>query len=376
MSGRHDRANADARVRAGGSGVPADGTYRHGEGRRGTDHDTAGHDGAGPDSAGQEGAGRHGVSGAGAGDGLGMTDRSGAGEPRGSDRDLSPATDGPTVPMDAVARRTPTGWRVGDEEVPDLTSAMVLADLLAAELSAEEQADLDAAAAAAPPPPPREAAARNTGQLGGVSTPRPPADRTSPSGAGRRAWPGSAPWGTPGGGDPVRPGRRRPASRSRAAEGDGRAAGTRADRQGPGGAGHRGTGRTAPDPAPAGLRAAQVSLPGSRAEDHGDGQPGDCQRDQPAAPPAGGTGQAADAAPASPAQPWRGLTGPAPGNRPRGRQPNCLLAAVMDIPEDPSRGARIWAGRLRTSNMSRIGLSPDRHFEGECETYPGRRVPR
>ena len=36
-----------------------------------------------------------------------------------------------------VARRTATGWRVGDEEVSDLTSAMVLADLLAAELPAE-----------------------------------------------------------------------------------------------------------------------------------------------------------------------------------------------------------------------------------------------
>ena len=35
-----------------------------------------------------------------------------------------------------VARRTPTGWRVGDEEVSDLTSAMVLADLLAADLPA------------------------------------------------------------------------------------------------------------------------------------------------------------------------------------------------------------------------------------------------
>jgi hypothetical protein len=43
------------------------------------------------------------------------------------------------VPEDAVARRTPTGWKVGDEEVPDLTSAMVLADLLAAELPSEEQ---------------------------------------------------------------------------------------------------------------------------------------------------------------------------------------------------------------------------------------------
>jgi hypothetical protein len=33
-----------------------------------------------------------------------------------------------------VARRTPSGWRVGGEEVPDLTSAMALADLIAAEL--------------------------------------------------------------------------------------------------------------------------------------------------------------------------------------------------------------------------------------------------
>jgi len=36
-----------------------------------------------------------------------------------------------------VARRTATGWRVGDEEVSDLTSAMVLADLLAADLPAQ-----------------------------------------------------------------------------------------------------------------------------------------------------------------------------------------------------------------------------------------------
>lgn len=33
-----------------------------------------------------------------------------------------------------MIRRTPGGWRVGGDEVPDLTSAMVLADLLAAEL--------------------------------------------------------------------------------------------------------------------------------------------------------------------------------------------------------------------------------------------------
>jgi ANTAR domain len=182
MSGKHDRANADARARAGQSGVPADGTYRNSEGRPGVNPDAAGQDGTRLDGAGQDGAGRPGVSRAGAGDGLGMTDRSDGGS-RGSDRDLGPVTDGPTVPMDAVARRTPTGWRVGDEEVPDLTSAMVLADLLAAELSAEEQAELDAAAAA-PPAPPRDAAAHNTGQLAGVSTPPRPAGRTGASGSG------------------------------------------------------------------------------------------------------------------------------------------------------------------------------------------------
>ena len=33
-----------------------------------------------------------------------------------------------------VVRRSEQGWQVGDEEAADLTSAMVLADLLAAEL--------------------------------------------------------------------------------------------------------------------------------------------------------------------------------------------------------------------------------------------------
>src|SRR5262245_12590690 len=43
----------------------------------------------------------------------------------------------PALGAEPVARRTATGWRVGDEEVSDLTSAMVLADLLAADLPAE-----------------------------------------------------------------------------------------------------------------------------------------------------------------------------------------------------------------------------------------------
>jgi hypothetical protein len=39
---------------------------------------------------------------------------------------------------DAVVRRTKDGWRVGDVDVPDLTSAMVLADIISAELAAPE----------------------------------------------------------------------------------------------------------------------------------------------------------------------------------------------------------------------------------------------
>ncbi|MFW6639561.1 ANTAR domain-containing protein [Nocardiopsis algeriensis] len=36
-----------------------------------------------------------------------------------------------------VVRRTPRGWRVGGQEMPDLVSAMVLADLLSGEADAE-----------------------------------------------------------------------------------------------------------------------------------------------------------------------------------------------------------------------------------------------
>jgi ANTAR domain len=41
---------------------------------------------------------------------------------------------------DAVVRRTKDGWRVGSADLPDLTSAMVLADLISAELAAPEEA--------------------------------------------------------------------------------------------------------------------------------------------------------------------------------------------------------------------------------------------
>ncbi len=39
---------------------------------------------------------------------------------------------------ETVVRRSGRGWVVGDEQAPDLTSAMVLADLLAADLEARE----------------------------------------------------------------------------------------------------------------------------------------------------------------------------------------------------------------------------------------------
>jgi ANTAR domain len=59
-----------------------------------------------------------------------------------------------------VARRTATGWRVGDEEVSDLTSAMVLADLLAADLPAE-----------GPPTPGSPAASAASGRPGEAEPP-------------------------------------------------------------------------------------------------------------------------------------------------------------------------------------------------------------
>jgi hypothetical protein len=61
------------------------------------------------------------------------------------------------VPDNAVVRRTKDGWRVGSDDLPDLTCAMVLADLLAAESGLSE---------AAPAKPSCEpAAASETGRL-------------------------------------------------------------------------------------------------------------------------------------------------------------------------------------------------------------------
>lgn len=62
---------------------------------------------------------------------------------------------------EAVVRRTRDGWRVGDDELPDLTCAMVLADLLAAELPTEIQPAVPAGA----PPAGRQARPSTTREL-------------------------------------------------------------------------------------------------------------------------------------------------------------------------------------------------------------------
>jgi hypothetical protein len=54
-----------------------------------------------------------------------------------------------------IARRTASGWKVGDEEVSDLTSAMVLADLLAADLPTQAMPIVSGPAADGEPPDPR-----------------------------------------------------------------------------------------------------------------------------------------------------------------------------------------------------------------------------
>jgi hypothetical protein len=97
----------------------------------------------------------------------------------------SPAgsADAPDV---AVLRRTPAGWSVGEEDAGDLTCAMVLADLIAAELpdSAAEASDYlgtigDAAASGGPAG--RDTAA-GTGAAGTGAAGRPAAaDPAAPS---------------------------------------------------------------------------------------------------------------------------------------------------------------------------------------------------
>jgi hypothetical protein len=57
-----------------------------------------------------------------------------------------------TTPDETVVRRSGRGWIVGDEQAPDLTSAMVLADLLAADLAGKTGEPSESTAARKPSP--------------------------------------------------------------------------------------------------------------------------------------------------------------------------------------------------------------------------------
>ncbi len=57
-----------------------------------------------------------------------------------------------TTPDETVVRRSGRGWIVGDEQAPDLTSAMVLADLLAADLAGKPGGPGESTAARKPSP--------------------------------------------------------------------------------------------------------------------------------------------------------------------------------------------------------------------------------
>jgi hypothetical protein len=65
--------------------------------------------------------------------------------------------------QDAVVRRTKDGWRVGDSDVADLTSAMALADLISAELDSGEDAARATTAESGPPAPTSRKRGKNSG---------------------------------------------------------------------------------------------------------------------------------------------------------------------------------------------------------------------
>jgi hypothetical protein len=96
---------------------------------------------------------------------------------------------------DVVVRKAARGWIVGDETVPDLTSAIVLADLFAADqsddhdttaLEAVEEHNVPRRAARRPSAPAPRASDSGTHRLPTVSEARDVTDRSSESGEAER----------------------------------------------------------------------------------------------------------------------------------------------------------------------------------------------
>lgn len=76
---------------------------------------------------------------------------------------------------DVVVRKAQRGWVVGDENVSDLTSAMVLADLFAADQATNDHARLEAVDENGSPPAPRGRHAAGRPGVPGVSPREAPA---------------------------------------------------------------------------------------------------------------------------------------------------------------------------------------------------------
>lgn len=104
-----------------------------------------------------------------------------AGEGSASGREGDVAVSAQLDPGDegAVVRRTKDGWRVDGAELGDLTSAMVLADLLSAELAAASggPGEAEASAARAKPGPSKDGAADTSPVGSGITN-------VSPAGTG------------------------------------------------------------------------------------------------------------------------------------------------------------------------------------------------
>ena len=77
------------------------------------------------------------------------------------ERETTPGEGGDAAAYGIVVRRSARGWQVGDEQAADLTSAMVLADLLATDLGSGRTGQEEAPGAQAR----RLAPARPPGQL-------------------------------------------------------------------------------------------------------------------------------------------------------------------------------------------------------------------
>ena len=95
-----------------------------------------------------------------------------------------------------MVRRTADGWRVGDDELPDLTCAMVLADLIAADLiAAELPTDVQPAIPAVPLPASGASALASDNNRGSRGATR--------SGPGGRSRPGPRSFEPAGAGDSI-----------------------------------------------------------------------------------------------------------------------------------------------------------------------------